>query len=75
VIDATMDELLDELTAAYEHRLGVLRRGHSDYVRENGRHGGSPWAELMAAVEAVMDARHAAILDRAAVEHRLQHGT
>lgn len=39
-----------ELRAAFEHLRRVQARGHSQFITENGRHGGSPWAELLNAI-------------------------
>lgn len=47
-------ETLGRVRDAREHYQAVQRRGHSPYIRENGRQGGSPWAELMDAIDAAL---------------------
>lgn len=49
---ATKADALAELRKARAHMTAVQERGHSQYIKENGRHGGSPWAELLEAIDA-----------------------
>lgn len=51
--EMVLDGLRRELWLALDHYHVVQRRGHSEFNRENGRHGGSPWRELFSAIEAV----------------------
>lgn len=52
---ADWDRMLDELEQSYKHHQAVQARGHSTFIKENGRHGGSPWAEMMDAIKAVCE--------------------
>ncbi len=41
----------DKLRDAYRHYQSVKQQGKSEFIKENGRFGGSPWAELCDAIE------------------------
>lgn len=42
----------EKLRDAYRHYRAVQQQGKSEFIKENGRFGGSPWAELCDAIDA-----------------------
>jgi hypothetical protein len=46
-----------KLREAYRHYQAVKRQGKSEFIKENGRFGGSPWAELCDAIETLLAAK------------------
>ena len=51
--ELVLEGLRRELWLALDHYHVIERRGHSVFIKENGRHGESPWRELLTAIEVV----------------------
>lgn len=46
---------VERLKEAYRHYQAVKQQGKSGFIKETGRFGGSPWAELCDAIEQLIN--------------------
>lgn len=54
---ATAAEVVAELKASFDHYNAINKTHQSVFITENGRHGGSPWAELCDAIQSAIAIR------------------
>lgn len=43
-------DAIDAVVTAFRHRQSIVANGRSQFAKENGRDGSSPWSELMNAI-------------------------